>query len=321
MCMSARLLPLALAACSGFSTTTVGNMPGLPSATVTFDRTLPRAVEEVMTTCLDPLTVSQFPINPTGGCDSSADLQSPEAQLLWFALATQPPIDASAAFAAAADALVEVYHIDGLPFPFQGCDVFLDVNMIIFGLELTNAEAKWTTHDGAPAFTLDLDPTHTSTELALGAVSRNVDCPNPLNEPIVAGFVPNGVASIKLDNVDLDVWFDLTFSGNHVTATTKVEFDFSEMRLDPPLAPIVENSQGTFQDIVEAQTGMSMDKLKADANRTLASRLSSVRDQIENLIEAAVPDGQIICSLNVVNGKLLMTTHFAVCPLPPMQGN
>jgi hypothetical protein len=310
------LYPLALVACSGFSTVTTYNAPLQSGATVTFDRTLPRAIEEVMGTCLDPLEITQFPLNPTGGCASSSDLQSPEAKLLWFALATQPPINASAAFATAADALVEVYHIDGLPFPFQGCDVFLDVNMTIFGLEFTNASAKWEMHGEVPSFKLDLDPTRSSTELALGAISRNVDCPNPLNEPIVAGFVPNGVASILLDDVDLDLWFDLAFSGNRVTATTKVAFDFAQMRLSPPLAPIVENSQGSFQDIVEAQTGMTMGDLKAQANRTLENKLSSARDQIEKLIEAAVPDGQIICSLSVNGGKLVMTTRSTYCPVP-----
>jgi hypothetical protein len=316
------VFPLALAACSGFSTVTMNDdMLPFPSATVTFDRTLPRAIEEVMGTCLDPLSISEFPLKATGACDSYTDLQSPEAQLLWIALSTQPPIDASAAFASAKDALVEVYHIDGLPFPFQGCDVFLDVNMTILGLSFTNADASWVTHGGLPAFTLDLDPTRSSTGFAQGAISRNVDCPNPFNEPIVAGFVPNGVASIQLDNVDLDVWFDLTFSGNKVTATTQVALDFSHMRLDPPLAPIVENSQGTFEQIVAAQTGTSMDELKAQANRTLASRLSSVRDQIEKLIEDAVPDGHAICSLAVVNGKLTMLTHHTFCPPPLVLGN
>ena len=315
-----RLCPLALAACSGFSTTSTYNLPIGSGATVTFDRTLPNAVEEVMATCLDPLEITEFPLPATGACASSSDLQSPDAQLLWFALATQPPIDASAAFSTAEDALVEVYHIDGLPFPFEGCDIFLDVNMTIWGLEFTNAEAKWVMHNGVPAFTLDLDPTHSSTEFASGVISRNVDCPNPINEPIVAGFVPNGVSSIKLDDVDLDVWFDLAISDSHVTATTTVDFDFSQMRLSPALAPIVQNSQGSFQDIVEAQTGMTMDDLKGQANRTLASKLSAVRDQLENLIEAAVPDGQKICSLTVTNGKLVMTTRSGICPLPREQG-
>jgi hypothetical protein len=316
--LAVRLFPLALVACSGFSTVTTNGVGLFQSGTVTFDRTLPRAIEEVMGTCLDPLTVGELPIEPTGTCDSSADLQSSEAQLLWIALHTQPPIDASAAFASAKDALVEVYHIDGLPFPFQGCDVFLDVDMSIVGLSFTNAEASWVTHGKVPAFKLDLDPTSASTRFAAGTISRNVDCPDPFNEPIVAGFVPDGAASIQLDDVDLDVWFDLAFSGDQVTATTEVAFEFSKMRLDPPLASIIQSSQGSFQEIVEAQTGTSMNDLKGQANRTLANRLSSVRDQIEKLIEGAVPAGHAICSMAVVDGKLRVGTHYAYCPVPPI---
>lgn len=283
--------------------------------TVTFDRTLPRAIEEVFGTCLDPLRVSESPIDPGGVCDSIADLQTAEAQLLWLALKTQPPIDASAAFASAKDALVEVYHIDRLPFPVQNCDIFLDVNMAIQGLSFTNAEAKWIMHGQAPAFTLGLDHTQSSTQFASGTIDRNVDCPNPANELVVAGYVPKGAASVKLDDVDLDVWFDLTFSGSDVTVTTQVALEFSRMRLDPPLSQKVVDSQGTFQEIVEAQTGSTMTDLKDQANRTLAKKLSSVRDQIKKMVQDAIPTGHHICSMTVVSGKLVMTTTNGFCPI------
>lgn len=275
--------------------------------TVVYDQTLPYAIEDVFATCHQPLAFTPAaPFDPAGSCDSFSDLPDLPSQIVWGGLATYDPIDVAGAFPSDLTSLMSttVWVYDPLSWPLQNCDIEIETDLDLAGLELTGVDSSWTTHGGLPALTIDFDPT--GAPLATGDIDGTAHCPSLfgfLNQAIINPHLPRGYHTISLGGVDLDVWFSLAFSGRDVTATVDVAVNASSISLSPPL----DSAIGDFQSLL-ADQGITLAKLTRDLERSLEAELAGTADQIALLVEAGVPAGQRICSLGVASGKLTMKT-------------
>jgi hypothetical protein len=300
---------LGLSACEG-TFYTVSTNPLRTGKTITFGTALPDALEDLFHTCQDPLVLDpdKTTLDLGGTCTSTSQLPTTASQLLWIGLASQPDVDVSGLYSDdLTSALTDVYHFQGLPWPMQNCDIYIDLGgMKIKGVSLTDLASAWTTHDGKPALWVDFDQT-AGAKFASGTVEGDVACPDPLNEIVIKPKLPNGAYSLSLEGLDIDIWISFSFSGSTVTASVQADVDLSGISISPAL------NYGDIEELL-ADAGYDLPTLESLVEHGLISSLHSVAQQAAAQLQATVPSGQSICSISVANGVLTMSTAL-VCPI------
>lgn len=300
-----------------FYTKTTSGTALNPKSTTTFNSDLPNAVEQVFATCNDPLQITPdtTALDLAGTCDSATDLATTDAQIVWLGLAALDTIDVSDAFpASVTTAVTDIYHVDDVfPWPFQNCDVWMDfADMTVEGIGLEGMVGSWeVSPDGRPALRLHLE--NDGAPFATGDVEGDVDCPNPINEPILQPNVPDGPVDINVVNMDLDVWVDFTFTGSTVTAIADADVQIGNITISPPLTQAVRDRVGSFSDLIEDFGGVSISDIETDIASAITVELDGLEDQLAAMVQSAVPAGQKICSISIVAGQLQMKTAKITC--------
>jgi len=278
--------------------------------TLEFDQRLPNALEDLFAQCHEPLVVKRHEVSPVGTCEGQplTDYGDVEVQTLALALLMQPDLDFRPVFPLSmVGALDEIHGFEGLPWPVQNCEIFLDLDLELLGLGLVDLDAQWVTHDGSAALTVDLDR-DTTFPFIEGTIEGDVDCPSAINEPAIQPSLPNGNYEITVSGVDVDVWFMLDVVDDRVVVSVDSEVELGAISISPALSNTVTNAAGNIEDILEEVTGKDLADFESDVNDNLADRLESMRATLEDEINDEVDSDATVESVSIVNGRLEIET-------------
>jgi hypothetical protein len=300
-----------LPACSSFSESTTTQKIGMETNSAVFDATLPDALVETFDLCHGALVVAPWTttLDPAGTCDTSFPSgASDEAADIIVGLAFSPDIDLSGSFPESVEAaLDDVYHVDDpLPFPFQNCDIWLDLNMESSGVALDEFDAEWGKHDGLAAMHLSLDGD--DQQLAYGFIEGDVDCNMAWNEPALQPHVPSGPHFLSLDGLELDIWVTFEVVDGAIETGVAVEAELDGLTVSPALDPLVVANVGDIEEILRDFADMDLEDVAAEMADGIGDQLrgSDVPEQLADLLADAAPDGFAITSVSVASRKLTL---------------
>ncbi len=298
------------AGCNAFYNTSTSSTFFETTETLKFNQRLPNAMEDLFSQCHDPLVVERAQVPPLGSCEGQllSEYGDYETQVLALALGSQPDLDFRSAFPPAmVNALQQIHGFEGFPFPLQGCEVFLDLDMDLLGIGLVDLDADWVTHDGLPALHIDFDR-DTSFPFISGDIEGDVDCPNPFNELVIQPGLPNGSYDVTVSGVDVDLWFMFDVVGGEIVTSVDSDVDVGNISISPALSSMVLNNVGDIEDILETATGKNLAEMEADLDDNLSDQLAGVAAALDDELNGEVhPDGTVE-SAAIVNGKLHIVT-------------
>ncbi len=304
------MLMLGATGCSTFYDETFSTVLLHDHQILTFDDRLPGAIETVYDDCHDPLVVDpETLITPLGTC--SGQPLDPgwtlEEVALATVLASLDDIDVSGAFPQDVEAaLTDIFKFSGaFPFPLQNCEVFIELDMQLNGVALTNMDAAWLDVGGVPTLRLSLEQ-DASISLIEGDIDGDVDCPVALNEPMIQPHLPNGPHTIDLSSVDLTVDLGLQVVGGQVVADTSVQLSLGSLSITPPLSAEVVSRIGDIDTLLASTTELTV----ADLANSIAAQISAALDPLSDLVASAINDevlpGYTVDSVTVVGGELVV---------------
>ncbi len=304
------LTVLASSGCSTYYDETTSSVLLFNRQTLTFDDRLPGAMENVFDDCHDPMVFEPSAvIDPLGTCAGQPlnDYGGLEEQMLAIALALQDDIDLTGSFPGGIEAaLTDIYKFeDVLPWPTQNCEIFIELDMDLEGLALTDLDARWMNHGGVPSLHVDFDR-ETSRSFISGEIDGDVDCPSAFNEPFIQPHLPNGDYTIDLSGVDLDVWFEFEVSGGEVSTSVEADFDIGGASIDPALSSLLVDNVGDIESILEQSTGMALGDLADDVSVEVETQLAPLATALDDAINDEIDAGYTVQSVSVVAGELVV---------------
>lgn len=294
----AATLAMLATGCSTYSDQSVVN-----SITKTvFDSRLPEAMEEVFAQCHDPLVIEpgMTSISLTNGCQLG-DVSGVEAQTLLLALGAQGDMDLGAAIPEHVATFTDT--IDGLPWPVQNCEIRITTEVEFDGLDLYDLDANWTTHDSKPSLHVDFDFNGTQ-RVGTADVDVDVDCPSGLSAWLINTFKgkmideAEGRHAIYASNMDLDLWIELSSTSSDLSGVTDVQFTVGDLYVNIDWAALGVNG-ASYEESSRAL-------FEAEADAMLEDALADLGETTAELIEDAVPAGQVICSVSQSGGELTL---------------
>lgn len=308
--MTCVLVTLGATGCSTYYDETQSSTLFVYRQTLTFDDRLPSAMENVFDDCHDPMVLDPSAvIDPLGSCAGQPlnAYGGIEEQMLALALATQSDIDLTDSFPGGIeDALVDIYKFeDVMPWPMQNCEIFIELDMDLDGLALTDLDARWVEHGGVPSLHVDFDR-QTSLSFISGDIDGDVDCPSAINEPVIQPHLPNGSYTIDLTGVDLDLWFEFEIVGGEVSTSVEADFDIGGANISPALSNLLVDNVGDIESILEQSTGMALDDLADDVTAELGVQLAPLAASLDSAINNEIEAGYTVKSVSVVSGELVV---------------
>jgi len=296
--------------CNAFYNTSTSATVFQTTETLKFNKRLPNAMEDLFAQCHDPLVVERAQVPPLGSCEGQllSDYGDYETQVLALALGSQPDLDFRSAFPLAmVNSLQQIHGFEDFPWPLQGCEVFLDLDMDLLGVGLVDLDAAWVTHNGLASLHIDFDR-DTSFPFITGDIEGDVDCPNPFNEIFIQPALPNGSYDVTVSGVDVDLWFMFDVVNGEVVTTIESDVDIGNVSISPPLSSTVTDNVGGIEDILEEATGKDLDELEADLDDNLADQLAGVAAALDDELNGEVHPDATVESVDIVNDKLHIVT-------------
>lgn len=290
--------------------------------TITFDDRLPSAMENVFDDCHDPITFDPTTsLAPLGSCEGQplTDYGGVEEQVLAIALASQGDIDLGGSFPGGIDAALNDIHKfeDVLPWPLQNCEIFIELDLDLHGLALTDLDARWLNHSGTPSLRVDFDR-DTSQPFISGEIEGDVDCPSAINEPVVQPHLPDDNYTINLTGVDLDIWFEFEVVDGQIETSVDSDVDIGGISISPAFSPMVTDNVGSIEDILEDSTGMALADLTADIEDAINDEMSGLAGSLDDAINDELDDGYTAQSVEIDGGelKIVATKPRTLTPKP-----
>lgn len=308
--MTCALVALGATGCSTYYDETSGSALFFDRQILTFDDRLPLAMETVFDDCHDPMVLEPSAvIDPLGSCAGQplGAYGGLEEQVLALSLATQSDIDLTDSFPGGIEAaLVDIYKFENvMPWPMQNCEIFIELDMDLDGLALTDLDARWANHGGVPSLHVDFDRA-TSLSFISGEIDGDVDCPSAINEPIIQPHLPNGSYEIDLTGVDLDIWFEFEVVGGEVSTSVEADFDIGGASVDPALSSLLVDNVGDIEDILEQSTGMALGDLADDVTVEVGAQLAPLAASLDDAINDEIDAGYTVKTVSVVSGELVV---------------
>ena len=275
----------------------------------TYDDSLPASMETVFAECAEPLTItgSTDEIDLAGSC-VLADMPDTASQTFLSALLINGPVDLGGAVGTTLYSGVEV--IDTIPWPMQNCEVELDYRVRLDALKLYDLMAGWRNHGGEPSLWIDFD-FETWSDVVDFRVDHTVDCPSWINENTLTGLfnvaIPSGWRQMSLRGLDLDLWITLADGGSDIVADLDLDVDIAEIDTDTYLS----NLPGNVDQAVLNALGFDLGNIEDEIEAQLRSALADLPDTMADMLNGELPDGHIVCGVEVDANELVVTSDDA----------
>lgn len=284
---------------------------------IRYNNDVMNALEEVFSVCTEPLELESGTdeINFIAGCSTQVGSLSNNAADLYLALGLAGPISLSDPIPSHLKTIEKT--VDGFSWPVQNCEVNVTADVYFDQLNLYDLQGKWTTYQGKPALKVDFD----FSEKNIGhiVVDAEVDCPKSLSKKIVnaiAGSVLdelNGTHTINTWNRDLDLYVTFDHTDDEIVAQMAVEFSVGSLSIDIDWNQIdminmpwpLKDIDGVDRDDIE---GPALNHLETAADSMLGSALDVLPDYLEEVMESSIPDGHIICDIEIKSSGLNIYT-------------
>lgn len=286
-------------ACSNFATKVD---EGRAHRTV-FDDRLPSGMEDVFKTCHNPLTLE-------GGMTSYDMMQDctyddfdtgSAAQLVFIGFMFDPVYE----FPVPLDDNIysESSSFSDFPWPMQGCTISYNFDVTLDKIKLYNPDVRWTsvtTSTGAhakakPTLKLSVD-TNGSQKIGGANITYRINCPSTINEAYVRTFLPEKTYDIYLNDLSVDVKMIFKKSSGDIATELQVDVDLDSISTGNAILNLVANSETI------------MDNMKLTIASRIQSSLSMLPDTILGYMKGALPEDEVICSVDYVDGSLSIKT-------------
>lgn len=289
--------------------------------TTSFDTRLPKGISEVFTTChktgflIFPDQAASSLANKTGklsinvdlrgSCPLATSLASVQGQSVYAAAASNSPMLLS--FNSPLFHPSQT-HFSGFPWPLQNCSVGMDSEVYFWGISFKTLSTEWVTHKKTPALKLSLGNSRLSSgyKLAYSQTIATANCPSPINQGLLRSKLDNagvnGLQNIDAQDVDLDLYFMFELNNGAIRVSVDAKLLLSNIfvaGIDWDELPKSAKTQ------FDAQIG----SLTNEVSSGLTSQFQSFSALLAGPMQSAVPAGDVICSIEVQNGQLVITSR------------
>lgn len=206
------------------------------------------------------------------------------------------------------------------PWPLQNCSVAFSNRTTLHDLSFQAVDAQWEDRvwpSGASGLVLHLENPEatgkTAYRLATRSTIADARCPNPINEAALQAKLDNtrlnasGIVTADMYSVQLALL--VRPDGNRVDITPEVSLDIGNLDYDINYGPLREGTARQIQDRIDGMVAPSISRAERRIEGLVRTQASMLTSTLENLINARVPDGHLVCDVSVENGELVVHTQ------------